>query len=127
METVLLIANKKDQALFCVGALCEDIKNNEEANHKLKFASRMFSSYLITNETDREIEIFPAAREEDLERLQRNKNIVLLKNCMWCVGDSDLKKSRRDILITWLLGVSSSDHMLAVELMDNLKEDNDEN
>ena len=50
-----------------------------------------------------EILYLPATRTEDIERLERNKNVVLKINCMCFVGDNDKKKRKLKKIIDWLL------------------------
>lgn len=115
METVLLFANKQQDALNGVTWICNDIKNTEEANHQLFFSARLMSAFMISKgETDeenkvrltgdRELVIFPAYREDDFKRLQKSKNIVLLHNVKWICGPSEQRIERRSRIIHWLLG-----------------------
>ena len=109
MESIMLIATKREEALACVSALTDDIKALPvEHQHKLYFRQILMGSYVIFPKEgdkvgDKELIIFPASREEDLERLKGTKNIVLLKNCMYVVGDTDHTKDIRHNIIFYLL------------------------
>ena len=114
METVLLFANKKQDALDSVQALCIDIQKRDDANHKLYFAARLMGAFVIApgEESDgqrhltgnREVIIFPAFREEDFNRLKSTKNLSSIHNAKWLVGDGPFKIKRREKIIDWLLG-----------------------
>ena len=123
METVLLLAQTPQQAGESVSYLCTDIQNTPEANHKLYFSRIMFGSFHISmGETgedgkkhltgDREIVIFPAVYEEQLEKLKVGKTMILCKNCMCVVGESDRRIDRRKNLISWVLGNDKIDYSL---------------
>lgn len=112
MKTILLLANKKEDALGCAQMLCEDIKANEIYDHKLYFSRMMMGAFKIglgeivdgkpTFRSDRELVLFPAARVEDLERLKTNKTIIFCKNCMSVTGDSRIKAKRRKAILDWI-------------------------
>lgn len=113
MQTALFYAEKREDALACAKALCDDIKANEEANHQLYFSNRLMGVYLICKgeEVDgvkrltgnQEVIIFPAQRKTDLERLKRTKHVVSCKNAMTLVGETEKSKEKRAWLIDWLL------------------------
>lgn len=117
MKTILLLANRKEDALGCAQMLCEDIKANQIYDHKLYFSRMMMGAFKIglgepgddgklTFKSDKEIVLFPAARIEDLERLKTNKTIIFCKNCMSVTGDSRIKKKRRQAMLDWVSGES---------------------
>lgn len=121
METVLLLATTPQEAHESVSYLCDDIQNTPEANHRLYFHRIMFGSFHISTGTtdedgnksltgDREIVIFPAVYEEQLEKLKAGKTMVLCKNCMCVAGDSELRVERRKALISWVLGNADMDY-----------------
>jgi len=123
METILLLATKPVDAHQALSYICEDIKSNEKANHQLFFRRVMFGAFTISKgrvaETDigggltrkdceltgdHELIIFPAAYEEQLEKLKTSgKTLVFVKNCMCIAGPSDKKTEFRKEIIDWLL------------------------
>ena len=122
MDAILLLAQDPKQAHMSVGAMCMDIKEMPEANHKLYFARIMFGAFHIskgeveeedlsggvTKKTsvltgEHELIIFPAKYEEQLEKLKTDKNIVMVKNCMCVAGESEKKAEFRKAIIEWLL------------------------
>ena len=136
METVLLLAKTPDEAHQCVSYLCTDIQNTEEANHKLYFRRIMFGAFHIcqgeTDEEtgekrltgDREIVIFPAVYEEQLENLKGGKTLVLCKNAMCVVGEGETKVLRRSNLISWVLGDKKFDYsVFGMDGLDNSSEE----
>lgn len=115
MRTVLLFANRREDALKSVEAICNDVKAREDANHKLAFARRLMGSFLIAPyETDaegnkhlagdRELLLFPALKVEEFEKLKSVKNVESIHNAKWVIGDGPWKVKRRQDLIDWLLG-----------------------
>ncbi len=123
METILLLATKPIDAHQSLSYICEDIKANPEADHQLYFSRMMFGAFTISKgsveETDlgggltkkdcaltgeHELIIFPAAYEEQLEKLKTSgKTLVLVRNCMCIAGPSDKKVTLRKHIIDWLL------------------------
>lgn len=123
METILLLATKPIDAHQSLSYICEDIKGREDANHQLFFRRVMFGAFTISkgrvSETDlgggltkkdceltgeHELIIFPAAYEEQLEKLKTSgKHLVLVKNCMSIAGPSEKKQVFRKAIIDWLL------------------------
>ena len=123
METILLLATKPIDAHQSLSYICEDIKGREDANHQLFFRRVMFGAFTISkgrvSETDlgggltkkdceltgeHELIIFPAAYEEQLEKLKTSgKRLVLVKNCMSIAGPSEKKQVFRKAIIDWLL------------------------
>ena len=123
METILLLATKPIDAHQALSYICEDIKGDERADHQLYFSRMMFGAFTISKgsveETDlggglikkdcvltgeHELIIFPAAYEEQLEKLKTSgKTIVLERNCMCIAGPSEKKQVFRNAIIDWLL------------------------
>ena len=117
METILLIAQTPQNAYQAVSYICEDIKADHNADHKLYFARILFGGFHIskgevheengvkmsTLTGEHELIIFPAAYEDQLEKLKVDKSILLLKNCMTIAGDSSKKIAFRKSIIEWLL------------------------
>ena len=123
METILLLATKPIDAHQALSYICEDIKGDERADHQLYFSRMMFGAFTISKgsvkETDlgggltkkdceltgeHELIIFPAAYEEQLEKLKTSgKTLVFVKNCMSIAGSSEKKIEFRKAIIDWLL------------------------
>lgn len=123
METILLLATKPIDAHQSLSYICEDIKSDERTDHQLYFSRMMFGAFIISKgrvvETDlgggltkkdceltgeHELIIFPAAYEEQLEKLKSSgKTLVLVRNCMCIAGSSDKKVALRKAIINWLL------------------------
>lgn len=123
METILLLATKPIDAHQALSYICTDIKANSEADHQLYFSRMMFGAFTISKgsvtETDlgggltkkdceltgeHELIIFPAAYEEQLEKLKTSgKTLVFVKNCMSIAGPSEKKILFRKAIIDWLL------------------------
>lgn len=133
MDTILLYAKTRQQALGCIDALTHDIKALPmEDQHKLFFRRILMGAYIIfpghitdeklienppTDEKDKaqrteaiipddtkELVIFPQDDEIRLKRIQDEKKVVLYRNCMCVVGEGDKAKATRDNIISWLLG-----------------------
>ena len=122
METIILYCKTQEEALHAVNDICMDIKALPDDNqHQLFMNRRIFGMYSIfpgekiggslINEPgkaekiqpgDRELIFFPAEREEDFEKLKAGKNLVMVKNCNYIIGET--RKTRRDKIIDWLLG-----------------------
>ena len=123
METILLLATKPIDAHQALSYICEDIKANPEADHQLYFSRMMFGAFTISKgsvkETDlgggltkkdceltgeHELIIFPAAYEEQLEKLKASgKTLIFVKNCMCVAGPSEKKVAFRKVIMDWLL------------------------
>lgn len=113
METILFYVKNTQEALFAANAICSDIKAlPDEDQHKLYLRKWPFHAMMIAPyerkgtelvQLDKELLIFPAYREEDLEKLERGKNLVLFKNAMYIVGDNETSIKRRSNIINWLL------------------------
>lgn len=122
MEAILLLATNSEDAYKAVSYICEDIKANPEANHKLYFARIMFGAFHISKGEvtkteiapgmtkkdckltgEHELIIFPSSNEEHIEKLKTNKTIIMVKNCMCAAGPSEKKQLLRQDIIEWLL------------------------
>lgn len=113
MQTAIYYAERREDALACAEALCNDIKADTNADHQLYFSRRLMGAYIICKgeEVDgkkkltgtKEVIIFPAQRTDDFERLQRTKHVVACKNCMSLVGVGEKSKEKRAEIISWLL------------------------
>ena len=105
METIIFTITKKEDGLAAITSFTNAVKNCEAANHKFGFSQRMMGTYVIFNamnvdEATKEIIFCPINR---IELIGKGKNIVDTRNCMWFVGDSDLKMARLSGTISWML------------------------
>ena len=122
MQTILLIANTPEAAFKAVSYICEDIKSNSEADHKLYFARIMAGGFHIskgkvieheitpgiTEKTseltgEHELIIFPAIYNDGIEKLKSAKELLFVKNCMSAAGEGEKKQEFRKAIINWLL------------------------
>ena len=124
METILLYCQTQEEALHAVNDICMDIKALPEDNqHQLFMNRRIFGMYSIFPGTkledsaigvdgkaekvqpgDRELIFFPAEKEDAFEKLKAGKNLIMVKNCNYIIGEADSRKKRRANIIDWLLG-----------------------
>lgn len=124
METIILYCKTQEEALHAVNDICADIKAlPDDDQHKLFMNRRIFGMYSIFPGTkledsaigvegkvekvqpgDRELIFFPADKEEAFEKLKAGKNLVMVKNCNYIIGEADSRKKRRANIIDWLLG-----------------------
>ena len=115
METVILFAANREDALKSVSSLCNDIKSRDDANHRLYFNARLMGMFVIAPGEviddkkeftgNRELIIFPAMRDDDFERLKASKNLVSIHNANWVIGDGPRKVNARKKMIDWLLNL----------------------
>lgn len=115
METIIFYITDKEDGLKAIKALTDDIKTNEDANHKLYFRFLMADTYQVsmgcTDDDgkkhligEHELLFMPSTRLGKLDTsFDQNKNIIFQKNCMLIVGDGDKPKAYRELLIDWLL------------------------
>lgn len=115
MKTILLYITDKEDGLKAIKYLTDDIKANEEADHKLYFRFLMADTYQMSmgcNDDEgkphligeHEILFMPSTRLGKLDiSFDQNKKIIFQKNCMLIVGDGDKPKAYRQLLIDWLL------------------------
>ena len=115
VQTILLYINDKEDGLKAIQQLVDDIKANEEANHKLFFKFLMADSYYISMGTtddegkryligNHEVIFMPITRLGKLETsFNQNKKIIFQKNCMILTGDGEKPKAMRSLIIDWLL------------------------
>lgn len=115
METIIFYITDKEDGLKAIKALTDDIKANEDANHKLYFRFLMADTYQVsmgcTDDEgqkhligEHEVLFMPSSRLGKLDiSFNDNKNIIFQKNCMLIVGDGDKPKAYRELLIDWLL------------------------
>ena len=124
METIILYCKTQEEALHAVNDICVDIKAlPDDCQHQLFMNRRLFGMYSIfpgekiggsligelgkaekIQPGDRELIFFPAEKEEAFEKLKAGKNLVMVKNCNYIIGEQDSRKNRRSNIINWLLG-----------------------
>lgn len=115
VETILFYITDKEDGLKAIKALTDDIKSNDDANHKLYFRFLMADTYQVSmgmkDEEGKphligihEILFMPETRLGRLDTsFNHNKKIIFQKNCMFIVGEGDKAKATRQLLIDWLL------------------------
>lgn len=115
METILFYITDKEDGLKAIKFLTDDIKANEDANHKLYFRFLMADTYQVSmgcTDDDgnkhfignHEILFMPSSRLGKVDvSFDQNKKIIFQKNCMLIVGDGEKAKAYRALLIDWLL------------------------
>ena len=115
MDTILFYITDKEDGLKAIKALTDDIKNDNDANHKLYFRFLMADTYQVSMGCEdeegkkhligeHELLFIPSTRLGKFDAsFDENKNIIFQKNCMLIVGDGDKPKSYRKLLIDWLL------------------------
>ena len=124
METIILYCKTQEEALHAVNDICMDIKAlPDDDQHQLFMNRRIFGMYSIfpgekiggsligepgkaekIQPGDKELIFFPAEKEEAFEKLKAGKNLVMVKNCNYIIGEQDSRKNRRSNIINWLLG-----------------------
>ena len=115
LETILFYITDKEDGLKAVKYLTDDIKADEDANHKLYFRFLMADTYQVSigcTDDDgqkhlignHEVLFVPESRLGKLDTsFNQNKNIIFMKNCMFIAGDGEKASSTRKLLIDWLL------------------------
>ena len=103
MESIVFTITDKENGLAALNYICEAIKGREDADHKLFFSRRLMGMYIVFNgkadDADREVIFCPSGRLDQL----KGKNVIDTRNCMWFVGESDIKRARLQGTIDWLL------------------------
>ena len=114
MSTIIFFSTSPDDHVKSIEALTEAIRADERCAHKICFRPITTNFYqFIRGEADKlgqmqpigchEILYLPSVRTEEIERLERTKNVVLERNSMCIVGENDKKKLKVKKLIDWLL------------------------
>lgn len=115
VKTILFYITNKEDGLKAIQYLIDDIKANEEAQHKLFFKFLFEGAYYISMGTtddegkryligDHEVIFMPQPRMGSMEEsFKQNKNIIFQKNCMIIAGDNGKAKTLRNVVIDWLL------------------------
>ena len=114
MSTIIFFSTSAEDHVKSIETLVEALRTDGRCEHKICFRPITLNFYqLIRSELDddghmqpigcHEILYLPANRKEEIERLERTKNVVLKINSMCFVGDNDKKKRKVKKLIDWLL------------------------
>ena len=119
MKSVIFLVHDTEDGLATITQLTQDIKSNSDANHKLYFRVLLNNVYSITRGEvdkdgltqlvgDREVIFLPMNKGNTskhlIGRMQEEKEVIFMDNCMYIAGDGDKKRDRRSLLIDWLLG-----------------------
>lgn len=114
MSTIIFFSTSSDDHVTSIGTLVDALKADGRCEHKICFRPITLNFYQIIRgvlDDDghmqpigcHEILYLPSNRTEEIERLERTKNVVLKINGMCFVGDNDKKKRKVKKLINWLL------------------------
>ena len=115
VKTILFYVTDKEDGIKAVKYLIDDIKANDEAQHKLFFRPMMRGTYYISMGTtddkgnrymigDHELLFMPQNSFEFLDgTFKENKTIILQKNCMVIAGETEKASELRNKIINWLL------------------------
>ena len=115
VQTIIFYVTDKEDGLKAVKYLTDDIKANEEANHKLYFRFLMNDMYQVTmgcTDDDgqkhlignHEVLFIPSSKLGKWDvSFSENKKIIFQKNCMIMAGEGEKTKAMRALLIDWLL------------------------
>ena len=114
MSTIIFFSTSSDDHLKSIETLVEALRADGRCEHKICFRPITQNFYQILQgalDDDghmqpigcHEILYLPANRKEEIERLERTKNVVLKINSMCFVGNNDKKKHKIKKLINWLL------------------------
>ena len=110
MSTIIFFSTSSDDHVKSVETLVEALRADGRCEHKICFRPITLNFYqILRGEKDddgvmqpigcHEILYLPANRTEEIERLERTKNVVLKKNSMCFVNKEEKIKK----LIDWLL------------------------
>ena len=115
VSTIIFFSTSKDDHIKSIETLYEGFKADERCAHRVCFRPIMQNVYqfiggVVNEETGtmipigcHEILYMPVSRAQDIERLERTKNVVLNINCMCFVGDNDKKKYKLKKIIDWFM------------------------
>ncbi len=110
MSTIIFFSTSSDDHVKSVETLVDALKADGRCEHKICFRPITLNFYQIIRGVVQdngtmipvgchEILYLPSNRTEEIERLERTKNVVLKKNGMCFVNNQDKTKK----LIDWLL------------------------
>ena len=114
MSTIIFFSTSSDDHVTSIGTLIDALKADGRCEHKICFRPITLNFYQLIRGVVQdngemipvgchEILYLPSNRTEEIERLERTKNVVLKINSMCFVGDNDKKKRKVKKLIDWLL------------------------
>lgn len=115
MSTIIFFSTSMEDHLKSIETLTEGFRADERCAHKVCFRPIMqnvfqFIGGALNEETGQmvpmgchEIIYIPVTHEENIQRLEATKNVVLNINCMCFVGDNDKKKLKLKKIINWFL------------------------
>lgn len=110
MSTIIFFSTSSDDHIKSINCLVEALRADGRCEHKICFRPITQNFYQILRGVVQdngsmipvgchEILYLPSNRTEEIERLERTKNVVLKKNSMCFVNNEDKTKK----LIDWLL------------------------
>ena len=110
MSTIIFFSTSSEDHVKSIETLVEALRADRRCEHKICFRPLTVNFYqILRGELDddenmqpigcHEILYLPVNRKEEIERLERTKNVVLKKNSMCYVNKEDKTKK----LIDWLL------------------------
>ena len=114
MSTIIFFSTSSEDHIKSIETLVEALRADGRCEHKICFRPLTVNFYQILRGVVQdngtmipigchEILYLPSNRTEEIERLERTKNVVLKINSMCFVGDNDKKKRKIKKLIDWLL------------------------
>ena len=115
MKTIIFFSTSVDDHIASMETLVEGFRADGRCEHKVCFRPIMANVYqfiggALNEETGtmvpmgcHEILYIPVTHKENIERLERTKNVVLNINCMCFVGENDKKKKKLEKIINWFL------------------------
>lgn len=115
MKTIIFYANSLEDSTTSLDYLINDIKDRDDAQHKLFFSFLMAQTYRISMGTqtddgerhfvgEHEVIFIPSGRQQDIDRLKETKDVIFYKNCMSVAGPQRAEKRQK--LIDWLLEIT---------------------
>ena len=111
MSTIIFFSTSSEDHVKSIETLVEALRADGRCEHKICFRPLTVNFYQILRGVVQdngtmipigchEILYLPSNRTEEIERLERTKNVVLKKNSMCFVGNDETKVKK---LIDWLL------------------------
>ena len=114
MSTIIFFSTCAEDQTKSIETLVDGLKADERCSHKICFRPITLNFFqFIRGVKDDEKGMFPIGcheilylpinRKEEIERLERNKNVIIKINGMCFVGENDKKKKKLKNIIDWLL------------------------
>ena len=111
MSTIIFFSTSMEDHLKSIETLTDGFRADGRCTHKVCFRPIMqnvfqFISGVLNEMTPmgcHEIIYIPVTHKENIQRLERTKNIALNINCMCFVGENDEKKKKLKKIIDWFL------------------------